>query len=62
MTVADSYIATTLLQAEWIGFKFRLWPKVESWLRRVKAQEYWSEVHAAHRELVTEIEYGPYFE
>ena len=61
MTAANSYIATRLLQAEWIGFKFRLLPKVESWLSRVKAQEYWSEVHAVHRELVTETQYGPYF-
>ena len=55
VTVADSYVATTLIQAEWVGFKFTLWPKVENWLRRVKAQDYWEDVHVLHNQFVQQL-------
>ncbi len=60
LTIADSYVATILIQVEWVGFKFKLWPRVDAWLKRVRAQEYWSEVHAAHCQLVEEIESAPF--
>ena len=60
LTVADSFVATTLIQAEWMGFKFQMWPKVENWLRWVKSQEYWVDVHAAQRELIRETEQLPF--
>ena len=59
-TVADSYVATVLLQAEWVGLSFRLWPRVEHWLRRERAQEFWGEVHAAHNQVVREVENAPF--
>ena len=59
-TVADCVVATTLLQAEWVGFKFNMWPKVVAWLRRVRAQEYWGRVHNMHRELLREMDQAPF--
>ena len=56
LTVADSYAATVLIQAEWVGFSFRMWPRVASWLKRVRSQQNWTQVHTQHRELVSEIE------
>ena len=60
--MADSYVATVLIQAEWVGFSFRMWPRVATWLKRVRSQENWAQVHASHRELVTEIENAPLLE
>ena len=55
-TVADLFVATVLVQMEWTGFRFRLWPKVETWLYRVKFAEFWDTVHDSHAEFVKELE------
>ena len=60
LTVADSFVATVILQAQWNGFRFQMWPKVERWLRLVRAQEFWSQVHRVHNELVRELEEQPF--
>ncbi len=62
LTVADSYVATILLQAEWVGFKFTLWPKVEAWLKTVRCQDFWSEVHASHIKFLEELENAQYMD
>ena len=55
ITVADSFVATVVLQAQWNGFQLQMWPKTEKWLRLVRAQEFWSQVHHDHNELVQEL-------
>ena len=60
MTVADFYVATILIQTEWVGFNFKLWPKVASWLKLVRSQGHWSTVHTAHRTFVQELERTQY--
>ena len=62
LTVADSVVATILLQTEWLGFKFKMWPKVELWLKLVRAQDYWSDVHAAHKKFLVELENAQYYD
>lgn len=54
-TVADSYVATTLLQAEWADFNFKMWPRVTMWLMRVMDQPHWDTVHAAHTAFLDEM-------
>ncbi|XP_074645894.1 glutathione S-transferase theta-3-like [Tubulanus polymorphus] len=62
LTVADSYVATILIQLKWTTFKFRMWPKVEEWLARVRMQDFWDEVHKAHKEFVKELETSAAFD
>ena len=59
-TMADLYVATILVQLEWPGFKFKLWPKVDNWLSRVKMVEFWEEVHVSHQEYLRELERNRY--
>lgn len=54
-TVADMYVATVLVTAEWTGLDLRLWPKVAEWLQREKQEPYWTQVHKAHDHLVKEV-------
>ncbi|KAL4235460.1 Glutathione S-transferase [Mactra antiquata] len=56
VTIADSFVATVLLQAEWSGTKFTMWPKVEKWLSRVKNQVHWETVHNSHMMYLRELE------
>lgn len=56
ITVADSYIASVLLQTQWAGMKFSMWPKVEKWLKRVSNQVHWDIVHSSHNMYVKELE------
>ncbi|WAR12322.1 GSTT3-like protein, partial [Mya arenaria] len=35
-TIADTYVATVLVQVEWSGTHLAMWPHVEKWLGRVK--------------------------
>ncbi|CAH1780469.1 unnamed protein product [Owenia fusiformis] len=62
LTVADSYVATILLQVEWTAFKFKIWPKVDEWIKRVKQQEFWDTVHKAHDDFVHELEQANMFD
>ncbi|KAL8623419.1 hypothetical protein ACOMHN_037954 [Nucella lapillus] len=55
-TVADLFVATVLVQMEWTGFGFRLWPKLHSWLTRVGHAELWDTVHESHHDFVSELE------
>ncbi|KAK7464000.1 hypothetical protein BaRGS_00037998 [Batillaria attramentaria] len=55
-TLADMFVATVLVQMEWTGFKFKMWPKVDIWLGRVKHAEFWDFVHTSHKEFVAELE------
>ena len=59
-TVADSFVATVIAQAQWTGFRFQMWPRVEKWLRLVRAQEFWSDVHRVHNGLVRELDKEPF--
>ncbi|XP_076470648.1 glutathione S-transferase theta-3-like [Babylonia areolata] len=59
-TVADLYVATVLVQMEWTGFRFKLWPKVDSWLTRVRHAEFWDTVHQSHQDFVAELERNRY--
>ena len=56
LTVADSYVATILCQAEWVEFDFKLWPRLSEWLLRVKGQEHWNEVHTMHNDFAKKLE------
>lgn len=56
VTIADSFVATVLLQAEWSGTRFTMWPKVEKWLSRVKNQVHWDTVHHSHALYLKELE------
>ena len=56
LTVADSYVATILCQAEWVELDFSLWPKLSEWLVRVKGQEHWKEVHTMHEDFAKKLE------
>ncbi|XP_022106629.1 glutathione S-transferase theta-1-like [Acanthaster planci] len=58
LTLADSTVATVLLQAEWMGFSLRLWPRVAEWLQAVCRQDYWEEVHGAHEAFVSQLRAG----
>lgn len=55
LTVADSYVATILCQAECVEFDFKLWPRLSEWLERVKGQEHWSEVHSMHNDFAHKV-------
>ncbi|KAJ8042329.1 Glutathione S-transferase theta-1 [Holothuria leucospilota] len=55
LTVVDFFVATILMQAEWISFDLRLWPKLKSWLGSMKSQNGWDQVHKVHREFVQEL-------
>ncbi|XP_046381062.2 glutathione S-transferase theta-1-like isoform X1 [Haliotis rufescens] len=59
-TVADVFVATVLLQLQWPNFQFRIWPKVDTWLSRVKQVEFWDIVHVSHREFLQELERNRY--
>lgn len=61
ITVADSFIACILVQAEWTGTKLKMWPKVEAWLSRVKNQEHWDTVHLSHNLYLRELERAALF-
>nr|XP_022343057.1 glutathione S-transferase theta-1-like [Crassostrea virginica] len=56
VTVADTCAASVLVLLEWTGFSFKMWPKVDSWLTRVKQQMFWDEVHTTHNDFVAELE------
>lgn len=56
LTVSDSCAASVLVLLEWTGFSFKMWPKVESWLSKVKQQMFWDEVHTTHTDFVRELE------
>lgn len=55
LTVADSYVATILCQAEWVDLDFKLWPRLSEWLARVKGQRHWREVHSTHDEFLQKL-------
>lgn len=55
ITLADSFVVTTLLQVQWAGFKFNIWPKVRAWIDRVSQQPYWSQVHETHEHFLEEV-------
>ncbi|XP_038070395.1 glutathione S-transferase theta-1-like [Patiria miniata] len=58
LTIADSAVATVLLQSEWMGFSLRLWPRVAEWMQAVCKQENWEEVHGAHAAFVGQLRAG----
>ncbi|ELT93184.1 hypothetical protein CAPTEDRAFT_223991 [Capitella teleta] len=47
-SVADSFVATVLVQAEWTGLDLKMYPRVTKWLTKVKKVPYWSQVHMEH--------------
>lgn len=55
ITIADMFVATVLVQLEWTTFNFKLWPKVASWLQRVKRVDFWEKVHEEHVGFVKEL-------
>ncbi|XP_071957681.1 glutathione S-transferase theta-1-like [Antedon mediterranea] len=56
VTMADIVVATTLIQAEWVGFSFRMWPKVFKWLKLIEqVVEFWEDVHKTHTDYVNEL-------
>lgn len=59
LTVADSYVATILCQAEWVELDLKLWPKLSEWLVKVKGQEHWSEVHCTHTDFLKQLKKVP---
>lgn len=60
LTVADVYVATILLQLEWIeNVDMKLWPMLNRWLKEVRKQEQWDTVHAKHREFVEALKNVP---
>lgn len=55
LTLADSFLVTTLMQAQWADFNFSLWPKLRSWYTKVIDQPYWKDVHDTHIKFVQEL-------
>ncbi|XP_067933376.1 uncharacterized protein [Watersipora subatra] len=55
LTVADSFMVTTLLQSQWGGFNFSIWPKVKAWVLEVMNQPHWDTVHNAHKEFLNDV-------
>ena len=55
LTVADSYVATILCQAELVELDFILWPRLCAWMVKVKGQEHWVEVHSAHADFLQKV-------
>lgn len=55
LTVADSFMVTTLLQSQWGGFNLTIWPKVRLWIRAVMDQPHWQTVHKAHLDFLEDI-------
>ena len=56
ITIADTFVATVLVQVEWTSFNIKIWPKVNEWLRKVKGQLFWDKVHSAHENFRQEIQ------
>lgn len=55
-TIADYYVATVLVQLEWINFGLELWPKISAWLSILKGMQQWKEVHEKHCGFVAELQ------
>lgn len=55
LTVADSYVATIMCQAELVELDFILWPRLCAWMVKVKGQEHWVEVHSAHADFLQKV-------
>lgn len=55
LTMADTSVASVLVLLEWTGFKFKMWPKVETWMNRVKRQQFWDNVHTTHSDFVVQL-------
>ena len=55
LSVADSFMVTTLMQSQWGGFNFAMWPKVRTWMLKVMDQPHWQAVHEAHMEFIQEM-------
>jgi glutathione S-transferase len=56
ITIADSCVAIVLTLLEWSNFNFKMWPKLESWLKRIKQHPFWDDVHVSHNVHVKEIQ------
>lgn len=56
VTIADSCVAIVLTLLEWSNFNLKMWPKLESWLNRIKQQPFWDDVHVSHNVHVKEIQ------
>ncbi|XP_028391691.1 glutathione S-transferase theta-1-like [Dendronephthya gigantea] len=60
LTVVDLYVATIVLQLEWVeSVDMKLWPKLNKWLKEVRKQKHWDTVHAKHREFVESLKNVP---
>ena len=55
-TVADCYLATMLVQLQWVQFDFSLWRKIRTWLETMKEVKGWNEVHEKHYGFVKKLE------
>ncbi|XP_012935247.1 glutathione S-transferase theta-1 [Aplysia californica] len=55
VTIADSAVATVLVQLQWPGFSFKLWPNVLTWLHRVEHVDFWDTVHQVHSDFLGEL-------
>lgn len=54
-TIADICVAVVISLLDWTNFNFKMWPKVEAWLNRVKQNHFWDEVHVTHNTFVKDI-------
>ena len=60
LTVADLYVATIILQLEWVeSVDMKLWPQLNNWLKEVRQGKHWDTVHAKHREFVEALKNVP---
>ena len=55
VTVCDYYVATMIVQLEWINFEFNLWPHIQRWLDTIKNTAMWEKVHEKHNGFVQEL-------
>jgi len=60
VTIADSAVATVLVQLEWPAFSFKLWPNVQLWMHRVTHVDFWDTVHQAHYDFTQELKQSRY--
>lgn len=54
-TIADFFVATILMQTEWVSFDLRLWPNMQSWFEKVQTQKYWHEIHEVHYDFIKQL-------
>ena len=52
LTAADYYIATIIIQTQWLSFDLKLWPAVMKWIETISTKDFWKTAHVEHVEFM----------